>query len=139
MPTFESRIDTRSDEFKANAQAMGAMVEDLRTHVARAAAGGGETARAKHTARGKLLPRARIDHAVRTDERVDVRLRRPVPVYWVYMTAWATDDGLVQFREDIYKRDEQHIAGDFSAPATPFDPVGPQAFAPGQRGPSRVN
>jgi murein L,D-transpeptidase YcbB/YkuD len=84
-------------------------------------------------------PRARIDQAVRADERVDVRLRRPIPVYWVYMTAWATDDGLVQFREDIYKRDEQHIAGDFSTPATPFDPVGPQAFAPGQRGPSRVN
>jgi murein L,D-transpeptidase YcbB/YkuD len=83
-------------------------------------------------------PRARIDHAVRTDERVDVPLRRPIPVYWVYMTAWATDDGLVQFREDVYQRDRMHLAGDLSQPATPFDPVGPQAFAPGQRRPSRV-
>ncbi len=64
MPAFESKIDTRSDEFKANAQAMGAMVEDLRTQVARAAAGGGETARARHTARGKLLPRDRIDQLI---------------------------------------------------------------------------
>jgi L,D-transpeptidase YcbB len=69
-------------------------------------------------------PRARVDHAIRSDERLDVRIRRPVPVYWVYVTAWATDDGLVQFRNDIYRRDERHLAGDFSQAATPFDPTG---------------
>ena len=26
-------------------------------------------------------------------------------VYWTYITAWATPDGLVQFRDDIYNRD----------------------------------
>ena len=30
---------------------------------------------------------------------------RPVPLYWVYVTAWATPDGVVQFRDDIYNRD----------------------------------
>ena len=30
---------------------------------------------------------------------------RPVPLYWVYVTAWATPDGVVQFRDDIYARD----------------------------------
>jgi L,D-transpeptidase YcbB len=28
-----------------------------------------------------------------------------VNVYWTYVTAWATPDGLVQFRDDIYNRD----------------------------------
>jgi L,D-transpeptidase YcbB len=32
-------------------------------------------------------------------------LTQPVPVYWVYVTAWATPDGIVQFRDDIYQRD----------------------------------
>ena len=30
---------------------------------------------------------------------------QPVPIYWVYITAWATPDGLVQFRDDIYNKD----------------------------------
>jgi L,D-transpeptidase YcbB len=28
-----------------------------------------------------------------------------VNVYWVYITAWATPDGVVQFRPDVYQRD----------------------------------
>jgi L,D-transpeptidase YcbB len=28
-----------------------------------------------------------------------------VPLHWVYVTAWATPDGVVQFRDDIYNRD----------------------------------
>ena len=28
-----------------------------------------------------------------------------MPVYWVYITAWATPEGLVQFRDDIYNKD----------------------------------
>jgi murein L,D-transpeptidase YcbB/YkuD len=28
-----------------------------------------------------------------------------VPVYWVYITAWAGSDGVVQFRDDIYGKD----------------------------------
>ena len=49
--------------------------------------------------------RAKIDEAIRSGERVDVKLTNPVPVYWVYITAWATPDGVVQFRDDIYQRD----------------------------------
>ena len=30
---------------------------------------------------------------------------QPVNVYWVYITAWATPDGIVQFRPDVYQRD----------------------------------
>lgn len=35
-------------------------------------------------------------------ERKDVRLLRPVPVIWVYMTGWASADGTVHFRDDTY-------------------------------------
>ncbi len=49
--------------------------------------------------------RDQIDETIRSGQRVDVKLTTPVPVYWVYITAWATPDGLVQFRPDIYQRD----------------------------------
>lgn len=49
--------------------------------------------------------RARIDQAIRSGERIDARLASPVPVYWVYITAWSTPDGIVQFRDDIYGKD----------------------------------
>ena len=49
--------------------------------------------------------RAHIDEAIRSGERIDVQLAQSVPVYWVYVTAWATPDGVVQFRDDIYQRD----------------------------------
>ncbi|HRM49149.1 MAG: methylcrotonoyl-CoA carboxylase [Alicycliphilus sp.] len=58
---LESQINPRSAEFQANAAAMRAVVDDLRAHVERVAQGGGETARAKHVARGKLLPRERVE------------------------------------------------------------------------------
>jgi murein L,D-transpeptidase YcbB/YkuD len=35
-------------------------------------------------------------------ERQDVTLPKPVPVVWVYMTGWASADGTVHFRNDIY-------------------------------------
>ena len=38
-------------------------------------------------------------------ERLDVKLRKPVPLYFAYITAWATEDGLVQFRRDLYQQD----------------------------------
>ncbi|MEJ7928683.1 carboxyl transferase domain-containing protein [Ramlibacter sp. AN1015] len=60
MPQLESQLNARSAQFQANAAAMRALVDDLNAQVARAAAGGGETARARHTARGKLLPRERV-------------------------------------------------------------------------------
>ena len=40
---------------------MRALVDDLHAQFAQVAAGGGEAARSKHTARGKLLPRERVE------------------------------------------------------------------------------
>ncbi|KAI94719.1 hypothetical protein T281_09485 [Rhodomicrobium udaipurense JA643] len=38
-------------------------------------------------------------------ERLFVRLKKRVPLYWTYITAWSTPDGTVQFRRDIYRKD----------------------------------
>ncbi|PIE82881.1 MAG: methylcrotonoyl-CoA carboxylase [Candidatus Contendobacter odensis] len=62
MSTIKSRINIRSPEFEANAVAMRSLVADLREKIAQIALGGGEKARQKHTSRGKLLPRERVNH-----------------------------------------------------------------------------
>lgn len=60
MSVLRSQLNPRSEEFQANSRAMQALVEDLRARCAHIAQGGGEAARAKHVARGKLLPRDRV-------------------------------------------------------------------------------
>ena len=55
-----SKLNPRSADFQANAAAMQALVDDLRTQCEKIAQGGGEAARAKHLGRGKLLPRDRV-------------------------------------------------------------------------------
>jgi len=61
MPVLQTRINPQSAEFAENRRAMEALVSDLREQIAIAARGGGESARARHLRRGKLLPRERID------------------------------------------------------------------------------
>jgi len=61
MHPIQTKLDVRSDDFQANAEAMRLLVADLKAKIAKATEGGGEAARAKHAARGKLLPRDRVD------------------------------------------------------------------------------
>jgi 3-methylcrotonyl-CoA carboxylase beta subunit len=61
MPILESKVDRKSAEFQANEAAQRPLVAELRERQARVALGGGEAARAKHVARGKLLPRDRVE------------------------------------------------------------------------------
>jgi len=49
--------------------------------------------------------RTRIDAAIATGQRQDIRLTHKVPVAWVYLTGWVTRDGVVHFRDDIYNHD----------------------------------
>jgi murein L,D-transpeptidase YcbB/YkuD len=49
--------------------------------------------------------RPEIDLVIKSGELKTARLANPVPLHWVYVTGWATADGVVQFREDIYGRD----------------------------------
>jgi murein L,D-transpeptidase YcbB/YkuD len=67
--------------------------------------------------------RDQIDAVIRSGDRQDVKLTQPVPVYWVYITAWATPDGLVQFRPDIYQRD-----GEGPGPVASAVPLQPLAL-----------
>jgi murein L,D-transpeptidase YcbB/YkuD len=48
---------------------------------------------------------AKVQAQVDRGERLDVKLNRPVPVHFVYLTAFASANGMVQFRPDIYGRD----------------------------------
>ncbi len=61
MPKLATQLSPRSDEFKTHAAAMRVLVDDLNAQLARVALGGGEGPRAKHLARGKLLPRDRVE------------------------------------------------------------------------------
>jgi 3-methylcrotonyl-CoA carboxylase beta subunit len=60
MAYLVSQLNPRSADFQAAALVMRGLVDDLRAKLARIAEGGGEAARAKHVARGKLLPRDRV-------------------------------------------------------------------------------
>jgi murein L,D-transpeptidase YcbB/YkuD len=40
-----------------------------------------------------------------TRERYDLQLKQAIPLYFAYVTAWATRDGAVHFRRDIYNKD----------------------------------
>ncbi|MGE3918362.1 MAG: murein L,D-transpeptidase [Hyphomicrobiaceae bacterium] len=66
-------------------------VFDLAAWVARDEAGG--------------FDRRRVDDILAAGNPVDITLARPLPVYFVYITAWATPDGQPQFWPDIYGRD----------------------------------
>jgi 3-methylcrotonyl-CoA carboxylase beta subunit len=61
MPVLTSQLNPRSDSFKASAEWMRGLVDGLNRQLAQIALGGGEAARAKHVARGKLLPRDRVE------------------------------------------------------------------------------
>ncbi len=61
MPIIESQIDIRSTAFAENAAAMQEKVKSLQTLLQQTALGGSEAARQKHIARGKLLPRERVE------------------------------------------------------------------------------
>ena len=60
MAALTSSVDSKSKEFRANAAAMAALVEELRRRREEAALGGPEKARERHVKRGKLLPRERV-------------------------------------------------------------------------------
>ncbi len=49
--------------------------------------------------------RRRIETTIQSDEDVHIPVAAPVPVHFVYFSAWSTGDGVVHFRDDIYGMD----------------------------------
>jgi 3-methylcrotonyl-CoA carboxylase beta subunit len=61
MSAIKSQINPRSAEFRANADRMKGLVSDLRSKIETVSQGGDAAAREKHTGRGKMLPRERVN------------------------------------------------------------------------------
>ena len=49
--------------------------------------------------------RQRIDGVIGSNASDDVQLSKPVPVHFIYVSAWAGPGGVAHFRQDIYDRD----------------------------------
>jgi acetyl-CoA carboxylase carboxyltransferase component len=82
VPILPSRLNRRDEAFVANRQAMLARLGELEEQLALARAGGGERAVARHRARGKLLPR----------ERIELLLDRDTPFLELSpLAAWGTE------------------------------------------------
>jgi 3-methylcrotonyl-CoA carboxylase beta subunit len=60
MPVIKSKINPKSQDFSANAEAMQGLIDDLTSKMATIAQGGGKERQDKHISRGKLLPRERL-------------------------------------------------------------------------------
>ncbi|MFO1350052.1 MAG: carboxyl transferase domain-containing protein [Gammaproteobacteria bacterium] len=60
MSIIQSKLKPRAEDFRANAERMAGLVADLKEKIAAIKQGGGPTARERHLARGKLLPRERV-------------------------------------------------------------------------------
>ncbi|GLS19997.1 amidase [Labrys miyagiensis] len=54
---------------------------------------------------GTEYTRDRIDEVIRSGARTTATPTAKVPVFWIYVTAWATPEGLVEFRDDVYNKD----------------------------------
>ena len=63
-PVLASRLDPGGESFARNAAQQESLVRDLQARLQAAAAGGSEASRSRHVARGKLLPRERVDTLV---------------------------------------------------------------------------
>jgi 3-methylcrotonyl-CoA carboxylase beta subunit len=64
LTVLSSSIDTGGADFRANAEAMRALTQELQARRAAAALGGSQKARERHLARGKLLPRDRVTNLI---------------------------------------------------------------------------
>lgn len=72
--------------------------------------------------------RARVDSTLQAGFALDVKIVKPVPVYFVYQTAWVDTEMGVSFRSDIYDRDGQDPAQ--AGGREPGEAIPAQALAP---------
>jgi 3-methylcrotonyl-CoA carboxylase beta subunit len=82
MTVLKTEIDQGSEAFRTNAGAMRQLVDDLQQKLGIVAGGGGEASRARHTSRGKMLARDRIDLLV--DHGTTFLELSPLAAYGLY-------------------------------------------------------
>ena len=121
MTAAQSTIDIDSREFAANSEAMKGVVADLRAKLEDAMQGGSEDARARHVARGKLLPRERIDLLL--DPGTPFLELSPLAAYGMYggdvhSASLITGIGRVSGRECVIVANDATIKGGTYYPMT---------------------
>ena len=52
---------------------------------------------------------SRISKVKKERVREDVKLKKRIPIYIVYITAWATGDGIAHFRDDLYLKESESV------------------------------
>jgi L,D-transpeptidase YcbB len=49
----------------------------------------------------------KLTEALESNKTQTIRLASPIAIYIVYFTAWVDEDGVVQFRNDVYRKDKE--------------------------------
>jgi 3-methylcrotonyl-CoA carboxylase beta subunit len=120
MP-LHSSIDTSSSDFARNSEATRGLVADLREKLAQVAGGGGEASRNRHTARGKMLARERVDLLV--DPGTSFLELSPLAAYGLYggdvhSASVVTGVGRISGRECVIVANDATIKGGTYYPMT---------------------
>jgi len=120
MP-LHSTIDPTSSDFASNAQAMRALVAELRERLDQVAGGGGEVSRARHTSRGKMLARERVDLLI--DPGTAFLELSPLAAYGLYggdvhSASIITGVGRISGRECVVVANDATIKGGTYYPLT---------------------
>ncbi|MGF1463953.1 MAG: carboxyl transferase domain-containing protein [Maricaulaceae bacterium] len=121
MSQLKSTIDPQSAAFKANAEAMAVLVEELADRTEIAALGGSEKARQKHLSRGKLLPRERVERLL--DPGAPFLELSPLAAYDMYEgdvhgAGLITGVGRVEGREVLIVANDATVKGGTYYPIT---------------------
>ena len=120
MP-LHSSIDTSSSDFARNSEAMRTLVADLRAKLSQVAGGGGEVSRNRHTSRGKMLARERVDLLV--DPGTAFMELSPLAAYGLYggdvhSASVVTGVGRIAGRECVIVANDATIKGGTYYPMT---------------------
>jgi 3-methylcrotonyl-CoA carboxylase beta subunit len=120
MP-LHSSIDTSSSDFARNSEAMRSLVADLREKLSQVAGGGGEVSRNRHTSRGKMLARERVDLLV--DPGTAFMELSPLAAYGLYggdvhSASVVTGVGRISGRECVIVANDATIKGGTYYPMT---------------------
>ncbi len=118
---LRSGLDPKSADFTRNSEAMRALVSDLRDKLSQVAGGGGEALRAKHTARGKMFARDRVDLLI--DPGTAFLEFSPMAAYGLYggnvhSASIVTGIGRVSGRECVIVANDATISGGTYYPMT---------------------